>query len=170
MGDDPAAAFDDPAVGAVVIATPTVTHHALARAALLAGKHVLVEKPMATRAHDAEELCLLAERSGLVLMVGQVFLFNQAVVRVKEYLEEGRLGRLLYLSMVRTNLGPIRQDVNAAWDLAAHDVSIANDWLGGPPTAAAGQGGSWINAGSTMSSSPRSGTAARSWCTSTSRG
>jgi len=144
---DHAAALADSAVDAVVVATPTVTHHVIAKAALLAGKHVLVEKPMATDARDAEELCQLAEERNLVLMVGQVFLFNRAVQRIKEYLAEGRLGRLFYIAMVRTNLGPIRQDVNAAWDLAAHDVSIANDWLGGPPLEAAAQGGSWINTG-----------------------
>jgi predicted dehydrogenase len=145
--DDAEAVFADPSVDAVVIATPTVTHYALARAALLGGKHVLVEKPMATSVEEADTLCTLAAERGLVLMVGHVFLFNQAVQRVKAYLQESRLGRLFYLSMVRTNLGPIRQDVDAAWDLAAHDISIANYWLGGPPQAAAAQGGSWINQG-----------------------
>jgi predicted dehydrogenase len=141
------AALNDAAVDAVVVATPTVTHHQLAKAALLAGKHVLVEKPMATETAHAEELCELADSSRLVLMVGQVFLFNRAVRRIKDYLDERRLGRLFYLSMVRTNLGPIRHDVNASWDLAAHDIAIANDWLGQQPQAAAAQGGAWINGG-----------------------
>jgi predicted dehydrogenase len=144
---DPAAAFADPAVDAVVISTPTVTHHDLASAALAAGKHALVEKPIAASAGEAEALCELAERRGLVLMAGQVFLFNGAIRRVKEYLDQGQLGRLFYISMIRTNLGPIRMDVNAAWDLAAHDVAIANDWLGAAPLHAAAQGGSWINPG-----------------------
>jgi predicted dehydrogenase len=144
---DPAAAFADPAVDAVVISTPTVTHHDLASAALAAGKHALVEKPIAASAEEAEALCELAERRGLVLMAGQVFLFNGAIRRVKEYLGQGQLGRLFYISMIRTNLGPIRMDVNAAWDLAAHDVAIANDWLGAAPLHAAAQGGSWINPG-----------------------
>jgi predicted dehydrogenase len=144
---DPAAAFADPAVDAVVISTPTVTHHDLASAALAAGKHALVEKPIAASAVEAEALCELAERRGLVLMAGQVFLFNGAIRRVKEYLDQGQLGRLFYISMIRTNLGPIRMDVNAAWDLAAHDVAIANDWLGAAPLHAAAQGGSWINPG-----------------------
>jgi len=144
---DPAAAFADPTVDAVVISTPTVTHHDLASAALAAGKHALVEKPIAASAEEAEALCELAERRGLVLMAGQVFLFNGAIRRVKEYLDQGQLGRLFYISMIRTNLGPIRMDVNAAWDLAAHDVAIANDWLGAPPLHAAAQGGSWINPG-----------------------
>lgn len=144
---DPAAAFADPAVDAVVISTPTVTHYDLASAALAAGKHALVEKPIAASAGEAEALCELAERRGLVLMAGQVFLFNGAIRRVKEYLDQGQLGRLFYISMIRTNLGPIRMDVNAAWDLAAHDVAIANDWLGAAPLHAAAQGGSWINPG-----------------------
>jgi predicted dehydrogenase len=144
---DPAAALGDPAVDAVVVATPTVTHHELAAAALRAGKHVLVEKPIATTVADAEELCALAESRSLVLMVGHVFLFNAAIRRVKDYLDAGRLGCLFYISMVRTNLGPIRMDVNSAWDLAAHDVAIANYWLQANPESAAAQGGSWINAG-----------------------
>jgi predicted dehydrogenase len=144
---DPSVALADPSLDAVVIATPTTTHHALTRSALLAGKHVLVEKPMATGVEQAEELCALARQQRRVLMVGHVFLFNRAVRRVRQYLEEQRLGRVQYLSMVRTNLGPIRHDVNAAWDLAAHDVAIADYWLGGLPVAAAAQGGCWINDG-----------------------
>jgi predicted dehydrogenase len=144
---DPAVAFADPEVDAVVISTPTITHYELASAALRAGKHVLVEKPIAARVEEAEELCELAERQGRVLMVGQVFLFNSGIRRVKEYLDRGALGRLFYLSMVRTNLGPIRMDVNAAWDLAAHDIAVANDWLGALPLQAAAQGGAWINPG-----------------------
>lgn len=144
---DAGPALADPTVDAVVVATPTQTHHELAAAALRGGKHVLVEKPIAGRVADAEELCALAEAGGRVLMVGHVFLFNLAVRRAKEYLDGGRLGRLFYLSMVRTNLGPIRMDVDAAWDLAAHDIAIANYWLGAEPLSAAGHGGSWINAG-----------------------
>jgi predicted dehydrogenase len=145
--DDPAVAFADPEVDAVVISTPTVTHYDLAAAALAAGKHVLVEKPIAVRPEEADELCERAEQRGLVLMVGHVFLFNGAIRRVKEYLDQGQLGRLFYISMVRTNLGPIRMDVNAAWDLAAHDVAVANDWLGALPLHATAHGGSWINPG-----------------------
>jgi predicted dehydrogenase len=147
LAADPAAAFADPTVDAVVIATPTVTHHQLAAAALAAGKHVLVEKPIATSLAAAEELCALAAHHERVLMVGHVFLFNPGIRRVKELLDEERLGRLFYLSMVRTNLGPIRMDVNAAWDLAAHDISIANHWLEATPEAVAAQGGCWINPG-----------------------
>jgi predicted dehydrogenase len=144
---DPVLALTDPTVDAVVIATPTVTHYELAAAALRAGKHVLVEKPIATRPAEADELCELAEAAGRVLMVGHVFLFNAAIRRAQELIEQNQLGRIFYLAMMRTNLGPIRMDVNAAWDLAAHDVAIANDWLQAIPTHASAQGGSWINGG-----------------------
>ena len=139
--------FADASVEAVVVATPTFTHYGLAKAALAAGKHVLVEKPITTRASEGEELLALARKQGRVLMVGHVFVYNGAVRRVRRYLEEGLLGRVQYISMVRTNLGPIRMDVNAAWDLAAHDVSIANYWLGANALSASALGGAWINDG-----------------------
>lgn len=147
VSPDSSSAFADDAVDAVVIATPTSTHYPLVKAALEAGKHVLVEKPITTRVDEGEELCELAERQGLVLMVGHVFVYNQGVRAVKEHIDTGTLGRVFYLSMVRTNLGPIRVDVNAAWDLASHDVSIANYWLDGEPLSASAIGGSWINDG-----------------------
>lgn len=139
--------FADPDVDAVVIATPTSSHYALVKAALEHGKHVLVEKPITTRPAEADELTALAERQGCVLMVGHVFIFNQAVQRVRAYIESGELGRVFYVSMVRTNLGPIRVDVNASWDLVSHDVSIVNYWLGSEPEAVSAVGGNWINPG-----------------------
>lgn len=134
-------------VDAVVVATPTVTHYEVVRMALERGKHVLVEKPITTDSSQAEELCELADRAGVVLMVGHVFVYNSAVQRVKEYLDAGELGRAYYVSMVRTNLGPIRMDVNAAWDLASHDVSIVSYWLGAEPTTVSAVGHDWINRG-----------------------
>jgi len=144
---DPEEIFADPDVGAVVIATPASTHHRLAKSALERGKHVLVEKPIATDSAHGAELCALAARAGRVLMVGHVFLYNPGIRRVKQYLDDGALGRVYYVSMVRTNLGPIRLDVNAAWDLAAHDVSIVNYWLGSEPATVSAIGGTWINQG-----------------------
>lgn len=144
---DAARAIDDPAVDAVVVATPTSTHHEIARAALLAGKHVLVEKPMASTVAQAEELRAVAEHVDRVLMVGHVFIYNAAIQRVRQYLQDQELGRIYYVSMVRTNLGPIRNDVNAAWDLAAHDVSILNYWLDAAPLSVSAVGGCWINGG-----------------------
>ncbi len=140
-------ALGDDAVEAVVIATPTSTHYELVRAALEAGRHVLVEKPITDDVEAARRLCDLASEKDLVLMVGHVFLFNPAIDMARTLIERGELGRVYYLAMRRTNLGPVRVDVNAAWDLAAHDISVANYWLGTGPEAVSAGGGSWINPG-----------------------
>ncbi|MEE3328966.1 MAG: Gfo/Idh/MocA family oxidoreductase, partial [Myxococcota bacterium] len=139
--------LEDDALDGVVISTPTQTHYDLARRALRAGKHVLVEKPLTSSVETSVELCSLAESMARVLMVGHVVVYNEAARVVKECIERDELGRLYYLSMVRTNLGPIRVDVDAAWDLAAHDVSLANFWLDAVPLSAAASGGEFINAG-----------------------
>ena len=138
---------DDPEVDALVIATPTATHFEIARLALEKGKHVLVEKPLTHSVESSRALCELAEQRGLVLMVGHVFLYNAAARRVKTYIDEDELGRIFYISMSRTNLGPIRTDVDAAWDLAAHDVSLASSWLGAWPSQVSASGGAFINPG-----------------------
>lgn len=147
LTDDASVAIADDLVDAVVIATPTTTHYALAKEAIARGKHLLVEKPIATSSKESQELTDLAAKGGLVLMVGHVFVYHAAVQRVKRYIDTGELGRVYYISMVRTNLGPIRTDVNAAWDLAAHDLSIADLWLGGQAATASAVGGGWINPG-----------------------
>lgn len=144
---DPGLVWADHSVDAVVIATPTSTHFELGKAALESGKHVLIEKPLATTSADARALCEIAERQRKLLMVGHVFVFNPGVRAVKAYLDAGELGRVYFVSMVRTNLGPIRTDVSAAWDLAAHDISIVNFWLGAQPLTASAVGGIWINPG-----------------------
>jgi predicted dehydrogenase len=140
-------ALNDPAIDAVAIATPTTTHFSLCRRALEAGKHVLVEKPLAASTRDAEELVGLAREKKRILLVGHVFLYNAAVQHVKKLLGQGELGRIYYLSMLRTNLGPIRIDVNAAWDLASHDASIADYWLGASPVSVSAVGKDYINSG-----------------------
>ncbi len=137
----------DDRVDAVVVATPTHSHARITQDALEAGKHVLVEKPLADDIEAALRLCRQAEDRGLVLMVGHVFLFNPAFRAAKEYIDAGELGDLKYLSMTRTNLGPVRPDVNAAWDLASHDISIANYWLESAPVTVTASGGSWLNSG-----------------------
>jgi predicted dehydrogenase len=139
--------FEDDNIDAVVIATPTTTHFELGRSALRSGKHVLVEKPLALSSDEAEKLCSEAEAAQRVLMVGHLFLFNKGVRGVKEQIAQGNLGRVFYAAMVRTNLGPIRRDVNAAWDLAAHDISIANYWFDHQALSVSAVGGSWINPG-----------------------
>jgi predicted dehydrogenase len=145
VGDDPSVAIRD--VDALVVATPATSHFALARLALSAGKHVLIEKPMTMDVGEAEELCRLARSSGSVLMVSHLFLYAPAVQWVRDYLWAGQLGSVYHLTMVRNNLGPIRDDANAAWDLAAHDVSIASYWLKAEPIAVSAVGGRWINPG-----------------------
>ncbi len=147
FGADASVPFRDPAVDAVVVSTPTATHYDVVRQALEAGKHVLVEKPITTTVREAESLNALATTLHKVLMVGHVFLFNPAVQRVKQLLEKNELGGIHYISMVRTNLGPIRADVNAAWDLASHDISIADYWLGHGAVAVSAVGGSYVNPG-----------------------
>jgi predicted dehydrogenase len=146
-GTSPDAVWNDPQVDAVVVATPTSTHADLVEQALRAGKHVLVEKPITTDVARGAGLAELAREAELVLMVGHVFLFNGGVQAVKQLIDSGELGRLFHISMTRTNLGPIRLDVDAAWDLAAHDISIAYYWLGMEPECVSAVGGSWINEG-----------------------
>lgn len=113
-------------VDAAVICTEATSHYGVARRCLAAGRHVLAEKPMTTTVAEAEELIALAESKGVTLMVGHTFLYNSGVRKVKTYIEQAEVGRVYYLYARRTNLGPIRRDVNALWDLAPHDVSIFN--------------------------------------------
>jgi predicted dehydrogenase len=120
-------------VDAIVICTPASTHVAAALPCLRAGKHLLIEKPITTVASDADMLVTEASRRGLTLMTGHTFLYNPAVRKIKGYVDEAALGRIYYLYARRTNLGPIRRDVNALWDLAPHDISIFNYWLGCNP-------------------------------------
>jgi predicted dehydrogenase len=125
--------FDRDDVDAVVIATPAATHEALVRDSLAHGRHVLVEKPMALHAEGCETLCELADSTGRVLMVGYTFLYNAGVRKMKEVMAPEQFGQPYYLHATRTNLGPIRQDVNAAWDLAPHDIAIFNHLLDEQP-------------------------------------
>ena len=121
---DPDEIFNDRAVDGVVIATPVFSHHALARKALVAGKHVLVEKPMTRTVAEGEELRELADQKGLVLMVDHTFIYTSAVRKMKEIIDVGELGDLHYFDSVRVNLGLFQHDVDVIWDLAPHDLSI----------------------------------------------
>lgn len=118
-------------VDAAIICTEATSHYDVARACLLAGKHVLIEKPITIRSDEAEELTALAETLGLTLMVGHTFMYNNGIRKLKEYVQPGNGVHYLYAR--RTNLGPIRRDVNALWDLAPHDVSIFNYLLDSAP-------------------------------------
>ncbi len=127
---DYAQVLGDDSVEAVVIATPISTHFALAKAALEAGKHVFVEKPMTSSTADAEELLLLAERTGLTLMVGHTFVFSPPVRKLGELIQSGHLGDIHFITSSRVNLGLHQKDVSVVWDLATHDLSILYYWLG----------------------------------------
>lgn len=134
------AVLQHPEVQAVVVATPVTTHHSLVKAALLAGKDVLVEKPITYTAAEAQELIDLARAHGRVLMCGHVFLFNAGIRKLREYVRDGILGRVYYMAATRTNLGPLRRDVNALYDLGSHDVSIFHYLLDARPGEVAAWG------------------------------
>ncbi len=132
---------------AVVVATPTMTHYDVVKSALLAGRHVLCEKPLCLTGAEADELVKIAADGNLRLMVGHVFLFNPGILRLRELIRTGHLGRLYYLFARRTNLGPIRSDVNAVLDLASHDVSIYNHLLDAVPIEVSAVGKSFLQPG-----------------------
>ena len=138
---------DDPEVDAVVIATPIRTHYELGSFLLTSGKHVFIEKPLARTVAECQALLDLAERYHRVLMVGHVFEFNVAVRRIKQYIDEGELGKLFYVYSQRVNLGRIQHDVNALWSFAPHDVSIMNYWFGQEPLRVSARGFSYLNSG-----------------------
>jgi predicted dehydrogenase len=143
--DDLDAVLADPRTTAVVVATPAASHAPLARRALEAGKHVFVEKPLALSTKDAVELAETADAKGLVLMVGHTFEFNPAVRAMKEYVDSGEIGDVLYLHSQRLNLGRIQNDINAFWSIGPHDVSIANYLLGASPEWVAARGARYLN-------------------------
>ena len=124
--------INDPEIDAVVIATPVASHYSLTIQALNMGKHVLVEKPIATKTDQVREISQLAREKELVAMVGHTFLFNSAVRYVKSIIESGELGDIRYIYSQRLNLGRIRDDVDALWNLAPHDISIIQYWLNEP--------------------------------------
>jgi predicted dehydrogenase len=113
----------DDTVDAVAIATPVSTHYDLVSEALRAGKHVFVEKPLASRLSDAEKLVNLAAKQGLVLLVDHIFIYTSAIRKIKEYLTAGELGDMYYFDSVRINLGLFQHDINVIWDLAPHDLA-----------------------------------------------
>jgi predicted dehydrogenase len=139
----------DPAVAAVAIATPAATHFDLVRAALEAGKHVLVEKPLTSSVSEGEKLARLAEHSGLVLMCDHTYCYTSAVRQIRELIRAGEIGEIQFIDSVRINLGLVQPDVDVLWDLAPHDLSILDFILpeGVVPVAVAAQTGDPIGAG-----------------------
>ena len=125
----PDAVFNDKEVAGVIIATPAGTHFSLARQALECGKHILVEKPLATTVAEVDILARRAERGGLIIMAGNTFIYNAAVRYVKRLIDAGELGDVRYIYSQRLNLGRIRSDIDAMWNFAPHDISIIQYWL-----------------------------------------
>lgn len=134
-------------IHAVAVATPVRSHYRLARAALLAGKHVLVEKPFAGSSGECTELMALARERDLTLMVGHTYLYSAAVRMIREIIDSGDLGDIRYINSQRLNLGLFQQDINVAWDLAPHDISIILHLLGKMPVSVNCQGNAHITPG-----------------------
>lgn len=136
-----------PDIDIVVIATPVSKHHEIAKTALLAGKHVWIEKPMTVSTSQAEELIEIAERKNLKLFVDHTFIYTGAVSKMKEIITSGRLGDIYYFDSVRVNLGLFQHDVNVIWDLAPHDLSIADHLLEKKPVAVSAVGSCHVGNG-----------------------
>jgi predicted dehydrogenase len=132
---------------AVVVAAPVKHHFSLAKAALLAGKHTLIEKPMASSTAECEELIEIAARNGLVLMVGHTFLYSSPVRKIAEIVQAGDIGEIRYINSRRLNLGLFQKDINVAWDLAPHDISIILHILGELPQTVNCQGNAHVTPG-----------------------
>jgi predicted dehydrogenase len=139
--------LQDAEIDAAVVATPVSTHHPITKQLLEAGKHVLVEKPMAASVPEARDLIQIAESRGLVLMVGHTFLYTAAVNKIKQLISSGELGHIYYINSTRVNLGLFQEDINVVWDLAPHDVSILNYILDSAPLSVSAQGHAYIQSG-----------------------
>jgi predicted dehydrogenase len=134
-------------VDAVIIATAVKSHFPLAKASLLAGKHTFIEKPMAGSSEQCEELIGLAQKKGLVLMAAHTFLYSPVVQKIKEIVDQGDIGEIRYICSRRLNLGLFQKDINVAWDLAPHDISIIQHIMGEQPTTVNCRGSAHITPG-----------------------
>ena len=137
---EPDAIFADPDIDAVVVVTPVSTHYELAKRALLANKHVLLEKPFTETSAQGQELLDEAKKRNLVIMVDHTFVYTGAVRKIRELVESGELGDIYYYDSVRVNLGLFQHDVNVIWDLAVHDLSILEYIYPGKPVAVSATG------------------------------
>ncbi len=136
--------LNDSEIDAVVIALPVEDHFRFTKEVLLARKHALVEKPLALTVAECEELIDISEKNELILMVGHTFEYNAAVNRVREFIKNGDLGDIYYIYSQRLNLGRVRQDINAMWNLAPHDVSIILHWLEEEPVGVSAKGYTYL--------------------------
>jgi len=134
-------------IEAVVLATPAGLHYEQTKKVLKANKHVFVEKPLALTTEQAKELVELSDKNKLILMVGHTFLYNDAVRFVKDYIDRGEMGEIYYAYFKRLNLGRVHQDVNALWNLAPHDISIAQYWFREKPIKVRVHGISYLQKG-----------------------
>lgn len=134
-------------IDAVAICTPVFTHYEIAKAALQAGKHVLLEKPMTSTSAQAEELVELAEKKKVTLMLDHTFIYTGAVRLIKKYLDAGEIGDIYYFDSVRINLGLFQHDVNVIWDLAPHDIAIMDFLLNRKPEAVVATGSDHVGQG-----------------------
>jgi len=134
----------DPNLDAIVIATGVSSHYPLAKAAIMAGKHVFVEKPFAASTAEAEELVDLAQKQGVVTMVGHTFIYSPPVVKTKEIIDSGDLGTIHFITSSRVNLGLHQKDVSVIWDLAPHDFSMIFYWLGEEPSMVSAFGHAYV--------------------------
>jgi predicted dehydrogenase len=139
--------LSDGNLDAIVIATSVRYHHPMAKASLLAGKHTFIEKPLASSTAECEELIEIAQRQGLVLMVGHTFLYSPAVRRIKEIVDSGDIGEIRYISARRLNLGLFQKDINVAWDLAPHDISVILHILQDQPLSVSCRGAAHVTPG-----------------------
>ena len=139
--------LSDPQLDAVAVVTPVATHFQIVKEALIAGKHVLAEKPLTATVREAEELIDLAATNGLTLMVDHTFVYTGAVRKMKEIVTSGDLGELLYFDSVRINLGLFQRDINVLWDLAPHDLSIMDYLIERQPDAVSAIGSCHIEQG-----------------------
>jgi predicted dehydrogenase len=137
----------DASLDAIVIATPVKHHYPLARASLLAGKHTFIEKPMASSSAECQELIEIAERKGLILMIGHTFIYSSSVSKIVEIVKAGDLGEIRYINSRRLNLGLFQKDINVTWDLAPHDISIILEILGESPVELNCQGNAHVTPG-----------------------
>ncbi len=136
--------LEDKTIDAVIIATPVSTHFPLSKKFLKAGINVFVEKPLADSTDHAKELVQIARDNNLILMVGHTFLFSPSVVEIKKIIDSGTLGEIYFISSSRVNLGKHQKDVSVLWDLAPHDLSMFQYWLGVPPICLSCFGNSYI--------------------------
>lgn len=147
LSEQPREVFKNPKISKVVIAAPACQHYALAKEALLSGKDVFVEKPIAMNARDAEELVQIADENKRILMVGHLLHYHPVFVRLLEIVKKGELGEVHYVSSHRLSTGPVRPEENALWNFAPHDVSMLLELVGETPTVVKGTGGAFMNEG-----------------------